>query len=118
MTREEVIKLVQDSDLSDSAKQTWVSRILEEGLTQELLNDLKGAFQIEIDAGFDKLGIDISDTQEYKESEATMVKEVEAAEADFNQTMVGLNQQAKKLDEDTSKALDDLKVQAIKDKIV
>ncbi len=117
MTREEVIKLVQGSDLSDSTKQMWVSRILEEGLTQELLNDLKAVFQVAIDDGFQKLGIDISDTPEYKEHEAAMIKEVEAAQVDLNQTMAGLNQQAKKLDEDTSKALDDLKAQAIKDKI-
>lgn len=117
MTREEVIKLIQSSELSESAKQTWISRIIEEGLTQEVLDDLKAAFQIEIDKGFEELGIDISDTPEYKEREATMVKEVEAAADEYNATMDDLDKQAKKLEVDTAKALDDLKAQAIKDKI-
>jgi hypothetical protein len=79
MTREEVIKLVQNSDLSAAGKNTWISRIREEGLTQSLIDDLKGAFQIDIDSGFEKLGIDISDTPAYKQAESEMVKEVDAA---------------------------------------
>jgi hypothetical protein len=117
MTREEVIKLVQDSDLSDSAKKNWVSRILEQGLTQEILDDIKAAFQIEIDKGFEQLGIDISDTPEYKEHEAKMVEEVEAAAKEYGETMDGLEKEEKELEKDTAKAIDDLAAQAIRDQI-
>ena len=117
MTREEVIKLVQDSDLSAAGKNTWISRIREEGLTQSLVDDLKGALQIEIDSGFEKLGIDISDTPEFKAQEAAMVKEVEAAKGDYDQKMALLASQVKQAEADAMKAVDDIKIQAVKSSI-
>ncbi|MBI5793936.1 hypothetical protein HZA87_02510 [Candidatus Uhrbacteria bacterium] len=117
MTREEVIKLVQDSHLSAAGKNTWISRIRQEGLTKELVDDLKGAFQVEIDAGFEKLGIDISDTPEYKSAEAAMVKDVEAAKAGFDQKMAGLASQVKQAEADALKAVDDIKIQNVKSSI-
>ncbi|MFA4845260.1 MAG: hypothetical protein WC654_01745 [Patescibacteria group bacterium] len=117
MTREEVIKLVQDSDLSAAGKNTWISRIREEGLTQSLVDDLKGVFQVDIDAGFDKLGIDISDTPEYKAAESAMVKDVEVAKADYDQKIAALTSQVKQAEADALKAVDDIKIQAVKDSI-
>jgi hypothetical protein len=117
MTREEVIKLIKNSDLSESARQSWVSRIIEEGLTQEILDDLKAAFQIEIDKGFEELEIDFKNTPEYKQHEAEMLAEIEDAQAEYNKTMDDLDKEEKKLENDTAKALDDLKAQAIKDQI-
>lgn len=117
MTREEVIKLVQDSDLSAAGKNTWISRIREEGLTQSLVDDLKGAFQVEIDAGFQQLGIDISDTPEYKAAEAEMVKDVEAANAQFTQAMADIEDKVAQAQTTALEDIDAIKIQAIKDKI-
>jgi len=117
MTREEVITLVQDSDLNEAVKTTLIKRVTEEGLTQDVLDVLKEAFQMEIDKGFDALGIDISDTPEYKEREAAMVKEVEAAKADFDTTMADIDKQTRILQEETGKALDELEAQIIKDQM-
>ncbi|OGV46363.1 MAG: hypothetical protein A2017_16910 [Lentisphaerae bacterium GWF2_44_16] len=115
MTREEVITLVQDSDLNETVKTTLIKRVTEEGLTQDVLDTLKEALQMEIDKGFDALGIDISDTPEYKEKEATMVKEVEAAKADFDTAIVDIDQQTKTLQQQTSKALDELEAEIVRE---
>lgn len=117
MTREEVIKLVQDSDLSDASKSTWIGRITEKGLTQEVLDGLKDAFQSEIDAGFDKLGIDISNTPEYKEKETAMVAQVTAIQADFDQKMAQNSKQLSDLQADAAKAIDLLKAEEVKAKM-
>jgi hypothetical protein len=117
MTREEVIKLVQDSDLSAAGKNTWISRIREEGLTQSLLDDLKAVFQIEIDDGFQKLGINISDTPEYKAEEEKMVASVQGAQTTFNTKMAGFTSQLKQAEADALKDVDDIKIQAIKSSI-
>ncbi|MBI2473300.1 hypothetical protein HYV70_01970 [Candidatus Uhrbacteria bacterium] len=115
MTREEVITLVQDSDLNETVQTALIKRITEEGLTQDVLDALKEAFQTEIDKGFETLGIDISDTPEYKEKEAAMVKEVEAAKADFDSAMADIDQQTKTLQQETSKALDELEAEVIRE---
>ncbi|MBI2473297.1 hypothetical protein HYV70_01955 [Candidatus Uhrbacteria bacterium] len=117
MTREEVITLVQDSDLNETIQTALIKRITEEGLTQDVLDALKEAFQMEIDKGFDALGIDISDTPEYKEKEAAMVKEVESAKAEYDSAMADIDQQTKTLQQETSKALDELEAEIIKDQI-
>lgn len=117
MTQEKVITLVQDSDLNEVVKTTMIKRVTEEGLTQDVLDALKEAFQMEIDKGFDALGIDISDTPEYKEKEAVMMKEVEAAKAEFDSAMTDIDQQTKTLQQETSKALDELETEIIKDQI-
>lgn len=117
MTREEVIQLVQDSDLSDTSKSSWIGRITEQGLTQDVLDGLKNEFQSEIDAGFDKLGIDISNTPEYKEKEAAMVAKVEAIKAEFDSKMAQSSKQLTDLQADAGKALDTLKAEEVKAKM-
>ena len=117
MTREEVIKLVQDSDLSDSTKSTWIARITEEGITQDVLDGLKEAFQSEIDAGFDKLGVDISNTAENKEKESAMIADVEKIQADLESKMNQHAQDMTNLQADASKAIDMLKAEELKAKM-
>lgn len=117
MTREEVIKLVQDSDLSDASKSAWIGRITEEGLTQDVLDALKDAFQSEIDAGFDQLGVDISNTDEYKEKEAAMVAQVTAIQTDFDQKMAQNSKQMNDLQADAAKAIDLLKAEEVRAKM-
>lgn len=117
MTREEVIKLVQDSDLSDANKSTWIASITEKGLTREVLDGLKSAFQSEIDAGYEKLGIDITGTPEYKEKEAAMVAKVEAIKANFDDKMAQSSKQLTDLQADAGKALDTLKAEEVKAKM-
>jgi len=114
MTREEVIKLVEGSDLDDATKTAWVKRITEGGLTQDVIDGIKDALQSEIDAGFEKLGVDISDSPEYKEREAQMVKEVEAIKADLDQKMAKNSQMLSDLQSQASDALDTLKAEEVK----
>ena len=117
MTQDEVIKLIQESGLSDEATALWTARIREEGLTSTFLEDLRAAFQVEIDDGAKQLGIDIETLPEYKEREAAMVKEVQDASNALEENIGTLNKQARKLQEDAGKSFDTLKAQAIKDQI-
>lgn len=109
-----MVKLVQDSDLSDSAKSTWIARITKEGLTQDVLDELKDAFQAEIDAGFEKLGVDISNTPEYKEREAAMVAQIEAIQADFDQKMAQNTKLLNDLQANASQVMDAIKTEEVK----
>lgn len=115
MTKEDIIKLVQESELSQAAKNNWMTRVNEEGLSIELLNDIQAAFQGENEKIMEKYGV--TDTPEYKELQAQMTQEVKAAEDEYKTAMANVNAKTKQLDADTSQALDDLKAQVIKDQI-
>jgi ElaB/YqjD/DUF883 family membrane-anchored ribosome-binding protein len=115
MTREEVIKLVQESELIAAAKNNWMSRINEEGMTMELLNDLQATFQLENEKILEKYGV--TETPEYKELQAAMATKVKAAEEEYNSTMAQVNAKTQQLNAATGQALDALKVQVIQDKI-
>lgn len=114
MTQEEVIKLVENSDLDDATKSAWVKRITEEGLTPDTLNQLKDAFQAEIDAGFEKLGVDISNTPEYKEKEQEMIKDVQAVKDEFDQKMNKTSAMMSDLQTQAGETIDKLKTEEIK----
>lgn len=111
------MKLVQSSELNDEQKNTWTARITNEGLTQDVIDGLKETFQTEIDKGFDTLGIDISDTAEFKEKQAEMTAEIDAAEGEYKEEMAQIQEDTKQLEQETAKALDELQADIIKDSI-
>lgn len=114
MTTEELITLINESQIAESEKPQWVARVQAEGVNFALIEDLKAVIQASVDEGFRALGIDISDTPEYKEREAQMVEEVKAAKAEFDATMDQIDADTKNAQIQASQKMDDLKVQAIK----
>ncbi|HBK34640.1 MAG: hypothetical protein UU08_C0002G0048 [Candidatus Uhrbacteria bacterium GW2011_GWE2_40_58] len=115
MTQEETLKLIQDSDLDENLKQTWTTRIQEEGLTDENLAELLEAIQGEINKTFEKMGApDISNTEEYQKAQVEKLEAVEAAHTEYLSTMDELSEEAKKIQDDALKAVDQLQADAIK----
>ena len=114
MIREEVIKLIQDSDLDNATKKFWIVRVTKEGFTQDVLDGLKEAFQKEIDASFKRFGIEIEDTPEYKQREAEMMKEMEAAKAQFLIDMADIDKQITAFQIQTSHEIDVMEMEALK----
>ena len=96
MTQEETLKLIQDSDLDENLKQTWTTRIQEEGLTDENLAELLEAIQGEINKTFEKMGApDISNTEEYQKAQVEKLEAVEAAHTEYLSTMDELSEEAR-----------------------
>ena len=115
MTQEEVLKLIQDSDLDDAVKTTWTNRIESEGLTPQLFNEFRDAFQKEIDKIFDEVGAtEDTEGEEHKAEKDKMLEEVEAANAEFTETMNQLSEEAKQVQDESVKAADDLQAEAVK----
>lgn len=111
MTKDEVIALIQDSDLDDAAKSQWVERIGTEGLTQDVVNALKEAFQDKIDSAFAQLGVSDSDLPELAEKQAEMESEIASAETEYKETMDTLDKEAKQVEATAAKAFDALEAE-------
>jgi hypothetical protein len=75
---------------------------------------LKDAFQSEIDAGFNQLGIDITQTAEYKQKEADMIAQVQAVQAAYENKMAQHSKDLADLQADGSQALDLLMAEEVK----
>ncbi len=112
MTREEVIKLVQDSELNEEVKTTWVSLINEAGLTQDVIDGLKQVFDDAIDVQLVAGGF--GDNPELKAADEEMVAEVEAATQEYVSAMKEVEDEAKTLEAETTPALEQLQADAIK----
>lgn len=117
MTKEELIKVIENSGLTNEDKETWVKRTQTEGATKEILSELQNVFQQLIDKDFGELNIDISDTPEYKEMEATMIAQVEAAENELNKELADIEEKTKQAKQASQKQMEEVQIQATKDRI-
>ncbi len=114
MTRDEITKIIQDADLAEDVKATWIARVGAEGVTQEVLDGLQDELQEAIDKTFESAGVDISDTPEYKKEEAKMVAGVEAAKATLDAELSNIEAEAKAINDDTTEKVEQLQADAIK----
>ncbi len=104
MNLESLISFVKGSSLTDDVKEVLVDRLEAEGLTTEVVDSLKEAFQDNIDELFDKAGVKldpndpefIAQHQQYAETVDAATKEFEEGsvqlEAELAKEMKALDQ--------------------------
>lgn len=117
MNRQDIVKLIENSQLDDQTKRDLLNLIIEEGLTREVLDRIKEAFDNAVITTMKQGGVDITQTDEFKAAAAEFAAEAEKAKAQLDADMGQIEKEMAQVQKDTAKQLDDLQAQVIKDKI-
>ncbi|MCR4314377.1 MAG: hypothetical protein NUV84_03975 [Candidatus Uhrbacteria bacterium] len=117
MTREELVKLIEHSQLEEATKRELLNLIIDKGLTREVVDKIKESFDDAVIATMKSAGVDLTQTAEFKAAEAEFAAEAEVAGKQLESEMAAINKEMKQAQDDTAKQLDDLQAQVIKDKI-
>ncbi|PJE76371.1 hypothetical protein COV05_05030 [Candidatus Uhrbacteria bacterium CG10_big_fil_rev_8_21_14_0_10_48_16] len=117
MTREEIVKLIENSLLKDEAKRALLTLIIDKGLTREVIDHIKETFDNDIIDSLKEAGVDITQTEEFKSAESEFAAVAEQAKAQLDSDMSGIESEMKKVQAEMGQQLDDLQAQVIKDKI-
>lgn len=117
MNRQDIVKLVENSQLDDQTKRDLLNMIIEKGLTREVVDAIKEAFDNAVISTMQAGGVDITQTEEFKAAAAEFAAEAEKAKAQLDQDMGQIDSEMAQVQKDSAKQLDDLQAQVIKDKI-
>ncbi len=119
MNKQQVIDHIQNhEELSDAFKQMWIARINQDGLTQDVLDDLRNALDDEIDRAYEDAGVVLDENDpEYKAAYQKMIQDLDTIQDDFEKGMNDLQVQATDTMKATVKQMEDDSVQAIRDSI-
>lgn len=117
MNRQDIVKLVENSQLDDQTKRELLNLIIEKGVTREVVDQIKEAFDNAVIATMKQGGVDITQTEEFKAASAEFAAEAEKAKAQLDADMAKIEADMAQVQKDTAKQLDDLQAQVIKDKI-
>lgn len=117
MNRQDIVKLVENSKLEDQTKRELLNMIIEKGITREVVDTIKEAFDNAVIATMKAGGVDVTQTEEFKAAEAEFAASAEAAKAQLDSEMAQIETEMVQVQKDTAKQLDDLQAQVIKDKI-
>ncbi|MBI4435238.1 hypothetical protein HY630_01060 [Candidatus Uhrbacteria bacterium] len=117
MNRQDIVKLVENSQLDEQVKRELLNLIIEKGITHEVVDSIKEAFDNAVIATMKAGGVDVTQTEEFKAAEAEFAAAAEAAKAQLDSEMDQVQKEMKQVQDDTAKQLDNLQAQVIKDKI-
>ena len=117
MNRQDIVKLVENSQLDDQTKRDLLNMIIEKGLTREVVDSIKEAFDNAVISTMKAGGVDITQTEEFKAAAAEFAAAAETAKAQLDSEMAQIESEMGQVQKDTAKQLDDLQAQVIKDKI-
>ena len=117
MNRQDIVKLVEKSQLDEQVKRELLNMIIEKGITLEVVDSIKEAFDNAVISTMKAGGVDVTQTEEFKAAEAEFAASAEAAKAQLDSEMDQIQKEMKVVQDDTAKQLDDLQAQVIKDKI-
>lgn len=117
MTREEIVKLIENSQLEEASKRALLTLIIDKGLTREVVDHIKETFDDAVIATMKDAGVDLTQTEEFKAAESEFAVAAEQAKAQLDSDMSGIESEMKKVQAEMGQQLDDLQAQVIKDKI-
>ena len=117
MTREQIVKLVENSQLDDGMKRELLNLIIDKGITREVIDQIKEAFDNAVISTMKAGGVDITQTEEFKAAAAEFAAAAETAKAQLDSEMAQIESEMGHIQKDTAKQLDDLQAQVINDKI-
>ncbi|KKW32073.1 MAG: hypothetical protein UY76_C0043G0003 [Candidatus Uhrbacteria bacterium GW2011_GWA2_52_8d] len=117
MTREEIVTLIEQSQLDDQTKRHLFNLIIEKGMTAEVLDRIKETLDDTLIQTLKNAGLDITQTADFKAAENTFAQEAETAKEKFEAQMSELEQEIGDVEKQTSQQMDDLQTQAIKNSI-
>lgn len=117
MNREDIVKLIQKSQLDEDAKRRLLNLIIEKGLTREVVDQIKETFDDAVIATLQQAGVDLTQTKEFQAAEAEFSAEAQKAKSELDTQMAQIDKEMVKVQTDTSKQLDDLQAQIVKNSI-
>lgn len=103
-----IVEIQKIESLDDKSKQAWIGRINQEGLTDSLIDEIMDLLDHKIEDVYEKIGIYTVDKNDPKDQASydKMIKGLTKAKSDFDKTMQGVNNQIKKITEDSIKQID------------
>lgn len=117
MTREEIVKLIESSQLEEATKKGLLTLIIEKGLTNEVVDQIKESFDDAVISTMKEAGVDLTQTEEFKAAENEFAASAEEAVAELDSKMSEVDSQMKTVQVETGQQLDNLQAKIIKDKI-
>lgn len=121
MNKKDLVIKIESSDLDQEIKDTILQRINQtegEEVDEELRFWVKSQIQLSIDKMFDKADIKLDeDDPEYQAQFKKMTDSIDSAEAEFKNGMEELEKEAKDLQNNAMKQIDDAQIQMIQNKI-
>ena len=113
---EELIAHIQGiEDLSEEEKNNYIKQLQEGKSYDEVIDDIQTKLQEKIDAIFDSEGITVDENDpEYQAKKKELDDEIAAAEAEFNQGMASLEEEASKFQGEVSKELDEAQLEDVR----
>ncbi len=117
MTREEVVKLIEESELTDDKKRELLNMIIDSGLTPELKLALMESFEESLLGALEENGVDVAGNEDLKKADADFAVIAEEANTAYEATMAEVETGIKEAQTEANQALDDLQAQVIKDKL-
>jgi len=98
MDSQDLIKEINEADLTSQEKQYWVARIEKEGASQDLIDELKDFLQKQLDEIFEKAGVG-KDDEEYQKLEKAAAAKIGKLQKEFNETIDRSKKYLKKIEE-------------------
>lgn len=114
MTQAEAKKLIQASELGDSVKEHLIQRLDTTGLTAEVVDEIKSAFQGALDGEFAKLDPEDANLAQYESAKSEMVEEVQNATSEYLNVIHQVEKQLDEVKVTASKDLNDAQVNKLK----
>ncbi len=115
MTKDELLKTVQEAPLPSEVKAEWVERIGSEEISPELITALMSVIQTTIEANFAEDGVVLDEeSADYKKAEKKMIKELETAGKKYDKEMTAVEKEGAKLEKQAKKEFDKLEADVAK----
>jgi Zn-dependent oligopeptidase len=106
-------------DLSEEEKNGFINQLRSGKNPEEVLDEVENKLQEKIDDIFDAQGITLDKNDpDYQAKFKEMATEIKSAESEFSQTMADIEKESNQLQNDTSKELDEAKLEEVRSKIV
>ncbi len=117
MNKQELIQYLQNNEHFDDAfKQLWVSRIQKEGLTSEVLDQLKAAIVDEVSKTYAEMGVE-EDTNdpEYQAEHKKMMDELQKIDDELESAMTSLVEEGNVVFKNAVTQMEEDQKQAVRD---
>lgn len=117
MTKQELIDHLRGNEnFDENFKQIWISRIEEDGLTSQVIDELQTAVADQMTQTYASMGItDDENDPEYKAEYQKMIAEFDSIEKDLNSGVASLQEEGNQVFQSAIQTMEDDQAQAVRD---
>ncbi len=119
MNKQELIEHLRNNENFDEAfRQAWVARLEKDGLTQDVLDELRNAVSDQIVQSYERVGVeDDENDPEYKAEHDKLMTELQKIDDELEAGLASMKEEANQVFQSAVKQMEDDSAQAIRDSI-